>query len=161
MKNRNALQCLLSVAVLSFGMSTMAHADGGDHAEETRFGKPGAASAVTRTIEVSMGDDMRFKPDRVDIKQGEVIRFKLKNTGATPHEMVLGTADDIIEHAEMMKQMPNMQHNDPNMVRVQPGQTGEILWNFDLAGDFQFACLMPGHLEAGMKGAIHVAASAE
>ena len=135
--------------------------EAGSMAEATSFGKPGKASAVTRTIEISMGDDMRFKPDKLDIRQGEIIRFKLKNTGTMPHEMVLGTADEIREHAEMMKQMPDMQHSDANMIRVQPGQSGEIIWDFDLAGDFQFACLIPGHREAGMTGAIHVTESAE
>jgi uncharacterized cupredoxin-like copper-binding protein len=104
-----------------------------------------------------MGDDMRFKPDKLDIGHGETIRFLVRNSGTTPHEMVLGTAEDIQEHAEMMKRMPDMQHNEPGMVRVSPGGTGEIIWQFDLPGDFQFACLMPGHLEAGMTGSIHVA----
>lgn len=156
---------LLAAAMLVAPMVVLADGAGHVHAAgmesgamagETNFGKPGNASAVTRTIEVSMGDDMRFKPDKINIKQGETIRFTLKNTGTMPHEMVLGTVDEIREHAEMMKQMPNMQHADPNMVRVQPGQSGEIVWNFDLAGDFQYACLIPGHREAGMTGTIQV-----
>lgn len=154
MSMTNPVRCAALLLSAMLTMTTAAHADG-----DTDFGKPAKASAVTRTIEISMGDDMRFKPDSIDIKQGEVIRFKLKNTGSMPHEMVLGTADEISEHAEMMKKMPDMQHNDPNMVRVQPGQVGEILWDFDLAGDFQFACLIPGHRDTGMKGSIHVAAS--
>lgn len=125
-------------------------------AEASDFGKPGVASKVTRTIEVGMGNDMRFTPSMIQLKQGETIRFILKNTGSTPHEMVLGTADEIREHAEMMKKMPNMQHNEPSMARVEPGKTGEIIWNFDLDGEFQFACLIPGHLEAGMTGTITV-----
>lgn len=144
-----------------------AQADGADHshhedmkggsmAEASDFGKPGVASKVTRTIEVGMGNDMRFTPSMIQLKQGETIRFILKNTGSTPHEMVLGTADEIREHAEMMKKMPNMQHNEPSMARVEPGKTGEIIWNFDLDGEFQFACLIPGHLEAGMTGTITV-----
>lgn len=128
-------------------------------ADDTDFGKPGVASQVTRTIEVTMGNDMRFTPDKIQVKQGETIRFILKNTGSTPHEMVIGTADEIREHAEMMKKMPDMQHNEPNMVRVAPGKTGDIIWHFDLDGEFQFACLIPGHLEAGMTGTITVTPS--
>jgi uncharacterized cupredoxin-like copper-binding protein len=164
----SAFRCcahLLAAALLVAPMVVLADGTGHTHeagmesdsmAGKTSFGKPGNASAVTRTVEVSMGDDMRFRPDKIDIKQGETIRFKLKNTGTMPHEMVLGTVDEIREHAEMMRQMPNMQHADPNMVRVQPGQSGEIVWNFDLAGDFQYACLIPGHREAGMTGTIQV-----
>jgi uncharacterized cupredoxin-like copper-binding protein len=150
--------------------SSLTWADGSGHshhenmnsgamAEESNFGKPGVASKVTRTIEVSMGNDMRFTPDLIQIKQGETIRFILKNTGSTPHEMVLGTADEIREHAEMMKKMPNMQHTDPSMARVDPGKSGEIIWNFDIDGSFKFACLIPGHLEAGMSGTIIVSPS--
>ncbi|HSC76475.1 MAG TPA: cupredoxin family protein [Pseudomonadales bacterium] len=150
--------------------SSLTWADGSGHshhdnmnagamAEESNFGKPGIASKVTRTIEVSMGNDMRFTPNLIQIKQGETIRFILKNTGSTPHEMVLGTADEIREHAEMMKKMPNMKHNEPSMASVEPGKTGEIIWNFDLEGEFQFACLIPGHLEAGMTGNITVSPS--
>ena len=35
-------------------------------------------------------------------------------------------------------------------------QAGEIVWQFTKAGVVNFACLMPGHYEAGMKGAIQV-----
>ncbi len=161
LKNYSLSRVGISVLAATLAMSPVVVFADGNHsdaaAEATDFGKPGKAAAVTRTIEISMGDDMRFQPEKIAIKQGEVIRFKLKNTGKVPHEMILGTADEIQEHADMMKQMPNMQHHDANMIRLQPDQNGEIIWNFDLGGDFQFVCLMPGHREAGMKGDIHVA----
>jgi uncharacterized cupredoxin-like copper-binding protein len=49
-----------------------------------------------------------------------------------------------------------MQHNDPNMVRVKPNKKGEIIWTFNKAGHFNFACLQPGHSEVGMVGKITV-----
>lgn len=153
---------LCGSVVLASGSGEHSHHEAmqaGAMSEESNFGKPGVASKVTRTIEVSMGDDMRFTPDMIQIKQGETIRFIVKNAGSTPHEMVLGTADEIREHAEMMRKIPNMQHTDPSMVRVEPGKSGEIIWNFDLEGEFQFACLIPGHLEAGMTGTITVTPS--
>lgn len=143
-----------------FFVSSFAWSHGDEHHEtETSFGKPGNIKEVSRTIEVSMGDDMRFVPDNIRVKQGETVHFIVKNTGTTPHEMILGTADELREHAEMMKKMPNMKHTDPSMVRVEPGKTGDMIWNFDLAGNFQYACLIPGHSEAGMKGRIIVEAS--
>ena len=36
----------------------------------------------------------------------------------------------------------------------QPGKTGEIVWTFNRAGDFDFACLIAGHYQAGMVGKI-------
>lgn len=164
-KKTTCVKNILMIIVTLFSSSLWASGTGHTHheamesgamSEESNFGKPGVLKDVTRTIEVSMGDDMRFKPDTINIKQGETIRFVIKNTGTTDHEMVLGTSEDIREHREMMKKMPGMVHTDANSVRVQPGKSGEIIWNFDLAGVFEFACLIPGHSEAGMKGNITV-----
>ena len=44
------------------------------------------------------------------------------------------------------------------MVTVAPGKTGEIVWRFTTAGKVDFACLQPGHYDAGMKGLVTVAA---
>ena len=40
--------------------------------------------------------------------------------------------------------------------RVEPGKTGELVWRFTKADKFDFACLVPGHFEAGMQGKIAV-----
>jgi uncharacterized cupredoxin-like copper-binding protein len=39
---------------------------------------------------------------------------------------------------------------------VPPGKTGEIVWKFNRAGRFDFACLIAGHYQAGMTGTINV-----
>jgi uncharacterized cupredoxin-like copper-binding protein len=52
-----------------------------------------------------------------------------------------------------------MEHDEPYMVHVAPGKTGEMTWTFNRAGDFEFACLIPGHYEAGMIGKVNVAAA--
>ncbi|MCL5061255.1 MAG: cupredoxin family protein [Candidatus Thermoplasmatota archaeon] len=119
-------------------------------------GKPGDPSRVSRTIEVTMDDSMRYTPDRIDVKAGETIRFFVKNTGRITHEMVIGSLDELKEHAEMMRQMPGMQHAEPNMVTLKPGQRGGIVWQFDKPGTVDFACLVPGHMEAGMVGKVRV-----
>ena len=53
-----------------------------------------------------------------------------------------------------------MEHADDNMVRVAPGKTGEVIWQFTKAGKVNFACLQPGHFDAGMQGVVTVAGSA-
>ena len=111
-----------------------------------------------RTVEVGMSDAMRFTPARTRVRQGETLRFRLKNDGAVMHEMVIGTADTLAEHAALMKRFPNMEHDEPYMAHVAPGTQGEIVWTFNRAGDFDFACLIPGHYDAGMIGKIEVAA---
>jgi uncharacterized cupredoxin-like copper-binding protein len=103
-----------------------------------------------------MLDTMRFTPDSIMVKQGETIKLIVKNSGKVKHEMVLGTEKELKEHAEVMKKNPEMEHADENQITVQPGKSGEIIWQFTKAGKVNFACLQPGHYEAGMKGALMV-----
>jgi uncharacterized cupredoxin-like copper-binding protein len=99
---------------------------------------------------------MRFKPASIKVKRGETIRFIVRNAGKLKHEMVLGTIKELKEHAELMRKFPAMEHADPNQVSVDPGMTGELIWQFTKAGTFDFACLVPGHFEAGMVGKVRV-----
>ena len=133
------------------------HHSHNDHGQ-TDYGIAGDPSKVTHTIKLTMGDNFRFTPENINIKQGETIKFVIANMGKIQHEMVIGTLKGIQEHAEMMKQMPGMQHIDPNMISVKPSNSGEIVWTFNKAGQFDFACLQPGHYEAGMKGKLLVLA---
>jgi uncharacterized cupredoxin-like copper-binding protein len=55
-----------------------------------------------------------------------------------------------------MLKNPNMEHDEPYMAHVSPGKTGEIIWKFNRKGNFDFACLMAGHYQAGMIGKIEV-----
>ena len=120
------------------------------------LGKPGDPGKVTRDVEVEMNDTMRFLPDSIRVKRGETIRFLVRNTGKVKHEMVLGTIKELKKHAELMRKFPEMEHADPNQVVVEPGKTGELIWQFTKAGTFDFACLVPGHFEAGMVGKVRV-----
>jgi uncharacterized cupredoxin-like copper-binding protein len=61
-----------------------------------------------------------------------------------------------LKHAEAMKRNPEMEHHDPNARRLAPKQKDEIVWRFTKPGEFQYACLIPGHLEAGMSGTVDV-----
>jgi uncharacterized cupredoxin-like copper-binding protein len=111
---------------------------------------------VKRSIAVGMTDDMRFTPDKIKVPQGETVRFTLKNDGKLMHEFVIGTKKELEEHATLMIEFPNMEHDEPYMAHVAPGKTGEIIWNFNRVGDFDFACLIAGHYQAGMVGKIKV-----
>lgn len=131
-------------------------ADGG-HAHGTMsIGRPGKPAQAVRTVDVTMDDEMRFTPAKLDVKRGETVRFLVRNVGQMKHEFMLGTAKDLKEHAAVMQRHPEMEHDDPNAVSVEPGQTGEVVWQFTRAGSFMFGCLMPGHYEAGMVGHLQV-----
>ena len=154
MKTRNLLIALPSLLLALTAMASGTHSGGHD---DEAIGKPGVASKVTRTITMDMADTMRFSVPNVTAKQGETIRFVVKNSGKVKHEMVLGTEKELKEHYEIMKKNPEMEHADANMVTVAPGKTGEIIWQFTKAGKIDFACLQPGHYDAGMKGIVTVA----
>jgi uncharacterized cupredoxin-like copper-binding protein len=156
MKIRNALIATSSILLTLTAMAAGKHTGG--HGDDA-VGKPGLASKVTRTVAIDMKDDMRFHSSLFTVKQGETIRFVAKNSGKVKHEMVLGTQKDLKEHAEQMKKNPEMEHAEPNMVTVDPGKSGEIIWQFTTAGKVDFACLQPGHFDAGMKGLVNVASS--
>lgn len=126
----------------------------GGHA--AALGKPASIKEATQTVEIDMGDSMRFKPERIEIKRGTTIRFVVRNHGQAKHEMVLGTRAELKKHAALMARFPEMEHDDPNAVTVESGKTREFAWTFTKSGNFDFACLVPGHLEAGMKGRIIV-----
>jgi uncharacterized cupredoxin-like copper-binding protein len=152
---------LLLTALLALG--TLAHAHGDKHApaaaypaEQKDWGIVGEKRAIARTVTIDMTDNMRFTPDKISVREGETVRFVIRNKGRMLHEMVIGTTSELKEHAALMAKYPNMEHDEPYMVHVAPGKSGEILWNFNRPGAFEFACLIMGHYEAGMRGAITV-----
>jgi uncharacterized cupredoxin-like copper-binding protein len=132
------------------------HAQPAAPAEQKDWGIAGDLKKATRTIEIRMTDDMRFAPNQIQIKQGETVRLVAVNAGKVLHEIVIGTPQELKAHAEMMKKHPGMEHDEPYMAHVDPGQKGSIVWTFNRAGSFEFACLIPGHFEAGMIGRITV-----
>lgn len=127
--------------------------------EQTEWGAAGDAKRVTRTITVQMLDTMRFVPDRIEVKQGETVKFVVRNSGKVLHEMVLGTRESLGEHAAIMIKNPGMEHDAPYSVHVAAGKAGNIVWEFNRPGEFDFACLIPGHFQAGMVGKIRVNAA--
>ncbi len=159
------------VAALGLALATsmvMAHGEDGKkkasatatRKEQKPWGMAGDAKAVTRTIEIGMDDSMRFTPDLIEVREGETIRLIHRNKGKLLHEFVLGTKKELDEHAALMVKFPNMEHDEPYMAHVAPGKRGQIVWTFNRAGEFDFACLIAGHYQAGMVGKVRVLAAA-
>jgi uncharacterized cupredoxin-like copper-binding protein len=124
--------------------------------EEKPFGREGNPKQATRTIRVDMSDAMRFTPAAITVRRGETVKLVAVNKGQVLHEMVLGTPEELKQHAELMRKFPGMEHEEPHMTHVKPGKSGDIVWQFTKPGEFQFACLIPGHFEAGMVGKVIV-----
>ena len=158
---RCAVAVALAISVVGAGAHGEAAHSGAAKAvpkEQKPWGIAGDAKDVRRTVVLVMSDDMRFTPDRIDVRQGETLRIVVRNAGRVLHEFVLGTKDTLAEHAALMVRFPNMEHDEPYMAHVAPGGEGAVVWKFNRAGDFDFACLIAGHYQAGMVGRIGVSA---
>lgn len=154
MKLNHIIAALSMVLVYSFANASGEHAGG--HGDADAIGQPGKTENISRTVTITMLDSMRYSPASISVKQGETIKFIVKNSGKIKHEMVLGTEKELKKHYELMKKTPEMEHADENMVTVPPGESGEIIWQFTKTGKIDFACLIPGHYDAGMKGSVKV-----
>lgn len=146
---------LIILGLVSLPLFAYAHGDE-KHGDSNGIGKPGKETKVSRTIEINTYDTMKFNPDKIEVKKGETIKFVVINKDKLTHEFMLGELKELKEHAEMMRQMPNMKHAEKNAVTVEPGETKSLLWEFTNEGKVDFACLLPGHSEAGMVGTINV-----
>jgi uncharacterized cupredoxin-like copper-binding protein len=124
--------------------------------EQKPWGIAGDRKDARRTIDIRMTDDMRFTPAVLQVREGETVRLRVRNGGKLLHELVIGTRQELDAHAELMRKHPNMEHDEPYMTHVKAGATGEIVWNFNRAGAFEYACLIPGHYQTGMVGRIQV-----
>jgi uncharacterized cupredoxin-like copper-binding protein len=147
----------LAQADAGHGHGTTGHHHYDGHA--AAMGEPGDPKARgIRTIEVTMTDEMRFRPAQIQVQKGQTVRFVVKNAGLQKHEFILGTPDELTKHAAEMEKFPEMEHDDPNAVSVEAGKTGELIWKFTKAGtwDVGFGCLLPGHFSNGMKGKLVV-----
>jgi uncharacterized cupredoxin-like copper-binding protein len=160
---RTLVRGLLGVSLVSLSYGSQAHTDkphakkGPVKKEQKDWGIAGDAKDAKRSIAVGMSDNMRFTPDRIDVAQGETVKFTVRNTGKVMHEFVIGTKAENAKHAELMVKFPGMEHDEPYMAHVPPGKNGEIVWAFNRPGEFEFACLIAGHYQAGMVGTIRVA----
>jgi len=168
-----------AITLMVMGSLSTAYAGETGHGDSDvagKIGTPGDASDVTRTIEVVMYDNY-YEPEDISVKEGETVRFVLKNAGEFVHEFNIATAEMHVAHApEMMMMMEHgvlepdrinweaaeaMQesmghgmHKGGNSVLLEPGKSGEIIWTFPEHADLEFACNVPGHYDSGMMGEI-------
>lgn len=153
---------LVIAALIALPAASLAHDknDGHGHNHASfAAGEPGDPKKPAKIVRVEMLEKdgkMLFTPERLEVKKGDQIKFVLRNIGELEHEFVLATTAENLEHAEEMKKKPDMAHDDPNAKRLAPKQNGELIWRFTKPGEFEYACLIPGHREAGMIGVVVV-----
>lgn len=157
-KTAIALALVAAAGLSSQALASGSHAGGHD---KMSVGEPGDSKKATQTIRVTMKEtddgEMIFTPATIKVRQGQTVRFAIRNAGDIAHEFVFDDKATIQQHTAAMEKFPDMEHDDPNAVRLDPGKSGDIYWTFTNDGTFEFACLVPGHYEAGMHGPLDVA----
>ena len=163
MKPSFTMKLIAACALIHWATASFAHENTPHKAnnsavvkEQKDWGIAGDAKSAKRTIALSMNDNMRFTPDAITVKQGETIRFVVSNQGNQLHEMVIGTKKELDAHAALMVKFPKMEHDEPYLAHVAAGKSQNMIWTFNRAGEFEFACLIAGHYQAGMVGKISV-----
>ena len=92
-------------------------------------------------IKMTMLDTMRFVPDSFTVKAGQTVCVELTNNGVLIHDFVVRDGDQ------------------ETRVELSGGKHGMALFRAPtVPGEYEFACIVPGHTEAGMKGVMRVVA---
>jgi len=149
------------VGVLALAPAMPASAHGPVHAMSG--GKLGDPARVSRTVEV-VAIENAFSLKSLQVRDGETVRFVVRNDGMDPHELIIGTTAEHTEHRMMMREMMEAQkrgqpHSMAVMehtsgVWVEPGRAASFVWTFARTPNLEFACNIPGHYEDGMHGPI-------
>lgn len=139
------------LAAMAYSAAAAAHDKHGGYSA----GEPGDPKKPAREIVISM-NEMDYSPAVIEVKRGEQIRFVIRNIGTEAHEFLLATTAENLKHGEAMKKNPDMEHDEPNGLRLAAKKSGEILWKFSKAGTFEYSCLIPTHRELGMTGKVIV-----
>jgi uncharacterized cupredoxin-like copper-binding protein len=150
-QQRRLGRSIISIVLLGWVTAAAAHEQHGGYSA----GEPGNPRKPAREIVVLL-NEMDYSPAVIEVKRGEQIHFVLRNVGTEAHEFLLATTAENLKHAEAMKKNPDMEHDEPNGLRLGARKSGEILWKFSKAGTFEYSCLIPTHREFGMIGKVIV-----
>lgn len=124
-------------------------------------GEPGSMRDVDRTVVVE-SHDLEYSIESLEVRDGETIRFVIRNASEIEHDFTIGTPEVQRAHRKQMEAMMSkmadgdtaMRHDHPNAVFVRSGETRELIWTFKRSAKLEFGCNVPGHYEAGMRGKI-------
>ena len=150
-KTRKHLRQAVLLAAILYATAAAAHEQHGGYSA----GEPGNPKKPAREIVVLM-NEMDYTPATIEVKRREQIRFVIRNVGTEAHEFLLATTAENLKHGEAMKKNPDMEHDEPNGLRLDAKKSGEILWKFTKVGTFEYSCLIPTHREFGMIGKVIV-----
>lgn len=107
-------------------------------------GGPAPTPTGPVTVEITLSE---FSVDSsvTTFQVGTTYSFEITNAGTLAHELVLEGAGVVDEPLESDGREGEVGEDD-----LPPGASATLDWTFDTAGDYQMACHVPGHYEAGM-----------
>jgi plastocyanin len=132
--------------------------EAGMHGHENHTAAPGSAHAAAAhwerpagivdappqaTVRIRAFDQLRFEPQRIEVRAGIPTRIELENTGAAEHSLVVKTPDG---------------EQDWVHLHVLPGASAAATYQFDEPGTYLVLCTITGHTEGGMNGELVVLA---
>jgi uncharacterized cupredoxin-like copper-binding protein len=101
-------------------------------------------AASPRVVTIIAGPGYAFSPSTITVARGETITFQVTTVGPLVHEFMVGPADAVAKDRE----------GTPEVQAIGMMETKSLTFTFDGAGPYAFACHVPGHYEAGMRGSI-------
>lgn len=149
--------CAIAVAVLVLAIGPVSADAGHAHGspKTAAMGGPGKAADAKRVIRIE-ARDRDYNLRQIQVRPGETVRFVITNKSSIRHEFAIARRHEHVAHRAMMAKLPDMVHDDDEVVTVEPGETKEIVWRFgtdrNALKDLEFACNIPGHAEQGMQG---------
>jgi len=104
-------------------------------------------ASLPRLVGVGMNDGLQFLPADISVAKGETVTFLVSNLGNVTHEIAVGPADKV--DADEIDGTIVKEADEMGAHHVKT-----LTYTFDAAGPYAFACHMPGHFEAGMRGTV-------
>lgn len=102
-------------------------------------------SPDARLIKIVETAAIEMVPDAFIVRRGETVCFEVTNTAGSAHTFYVGPAADV----EARRQSERV----AGIAEFSAGTRG-LEYTFEGDGPFAYACWIPGHLEAGMKGEV-------
>jgi len=128
----------LFILVLIFSMLLVACGGGG--------GGSGASTSIKTVM-----TEFKFDPNEWTVPAGQEITLDLTNSGTVEHDWVLMVQPAVAPFDEADQPNVSVEFDAPI------GESTSVTFTAPTtAGDYQVVCSVPGHLEAGMTGTLHV-----
>ncbi len=107
-------------------------------------GAQGSAAEVTVTVK-----EFKVEMSSTTIPANTPVKFSVTNSGAIAHEIVLEKAGTVDEPLELACGGGDCKADESEIEDIAPGTSKSGVWTLE-PGQYQLACHVPGHFEAGM-----------